>query len=226
MYAVAKGKIPGIYKTWDECKENTSGFSGAIFKKFKTINEAENFIRENNISNNNIIEEIIEKIKTIDLSENNIINSNKNVIYVDGGHNKMTGKVAFASVVDYKSRDLVEKYKYLLEDMELREVSLPVGKRTIAISNFDNVSTQQNNGAELLALIIGLRIALENTKYKIIYSDSQVVVDYWSNGRYSDKLGNEKIKRIEELIKLKRKFEGKIIKISGDINLADLGYHK
>ena len=35
-YAVKKGKKPGVYRTWDECKAQTDGFSGAIFKSFKT----------------------------------------------------------------------------------------------------------------------------------------------------------------------------------------------
>ena len=29
-YAVKNGKVPGIYNTWDECKENIHGFKGAI----------------------------------------------------------------------------------------------------------------------------------------------------------------------------------------------------
>ena len=43
-YAVKKGKKPGVYLTWDECKAQTDGFSGAIFKSFKTQEEAEAFI--------------------------------------------------------------------------------------------------------------------------------------------------------------------------------------
>ncbi|MDO5725489.1 MAG: ribonuclease H family protein [Tissierellia bacterium] len=43
-YAVKKGLVPGIYNTWDECKENVEGFSGAVFKKFKTYAEAEKFL--------------------------------------------------------------------------------------------------------------------------------------------------------------------------------------
>ncbi len=43
-YAVKKGLVPGIYNTWDECKANVHGFSGAIYKSFKTIEEAEAFI--------------------------------------------------------------------------------------------------------------------------------------------------------------------------------------
>jgi len=35
------------YQTWDECKAQTVGFSGAIFKSFKTRNEAEAFMSNN-----------------------------------------------------------------------------------------------------------------------------------------------------------------------------------
>ena len=47
VYAVAKGRTPGIYKSWDECKAQTAGFSGAIFKSFKTRDEAQAFITSN-----------------------------------------------------------------------------------------------------------------------------------------------------------------------------------
>jgi ribonuclease HI len=50
FYAVAKGKNTGIFNTWDECKINTQGYPGAIFKKFGTKGEAEEFILDKNIS--------------------------------------------------------------------------------------------------------------------------------------------------------------------------------
>jgi viroplasmin and RNaseH domain-containing protein len=40
-YAVAKGKQPGIFKTWSECESQVKGFSGAVYKKFKTETEAQ-----------------------------------------------------------------------------------------------------------------------------------------------------------------------------------------
>lgn len=50
FYAVRKGFGGAhIYKTWDECKNATNGFSGAIFKKFETLDEAKEFAyREEN----------------------------------------------------------------------------------------------------------------------------------------------------------------------------------
>lgn len=46
FYAVKKGKQPGIFKTWSECEQQVRGFSGAVFKKFKTLVEAENFVKQ------------------------------------------------------------------------------------------------------------------------------------------------------------------------------------
>lgn len=43
FYAVRKGKKTGIFLTWDECKENVTGFSGAEYKSFKTKEEAEDY---------------------------------------------------------------------------------------------------------------------------------------------------------------------------------------
>lgn len=43
-YAVAKGKTPGIYLTWNDCKAQVDGFSGAVYKGFATVQEAEEFV--------------------------------------------------------------------------------------------------------------------------------------------------------------------------------------
>ncbi|CAL7947035.1 unnamed protein product [Xylocopa violacea] len=45
-YAVAKGRKPGIYMTWNECKLQVNQFSGPVFKKFNSQHEAENFIKQ------------------------------------------------------------------------------------------------------------------------------------------------------------------------------------
>lgn len=44
-YAVRAGRKPGIYRTWDEAKTQVSGFSNAEYRSFKTLTEAENFMR-------------------------------------------------------------------------------------------------------------------------------------------------------------------------------------
>ena len=58
FYAVRKGKKIGVFSTWDECKEQVTGFKGAIYKSFKALDEAEEFVKGN--------EEKIENVEAVD----------------------------------------------------------------------------------------------------------------------------------------------------------------
>lgn len=49
-YAVKKGRTPGIYMTWDECKKMVDGYPNAIYKSFKTLEEADIFMGKSNNS--------------------------------------------------------------------------------------------------------------------------------------------------------------------------------
>ena len=46
IYAVRKGKTTGLFNTWDECRKNVDGFSGAEYKSFSTIGEARVYLGE------------------------------------------------------------------------------------------------------------------------------------------------------------------------------------
>lgn len=215
-YGVKNGHNKGVYSTWDECKQQTNGFKGAVFKKFNTFEEADEFVSGSKVIITNNLE--LDKI-----------------IYVDGGFNKRTGDSAWASVVNGYSNDLIpHAYHYgLLENMEIKEVDLPKGKRWIIISKFDGVY-HQNNGAELLALVVGLRLAIFITKnlsfVKTVFSDSQVVL-YWSIRLKDESAATfcpRKVAYINELINLRKEYEslgGTVEKVDGGSNPADLGYH-
>ena len=45
-YAVKRGKTPGIYLTWEDCRSQISGFSGAVYKGFETLEEAGAFLQQ------------------------------------------------------------------------------------------------------------------------------------------------------------------------------------
>lgn len=161
------------------------------------------------------------------------------ILYSDGGHNKMTKDEAWGSVTNDKGEDLLETYQSLFSDMNSKIVDLPskdkksLEKRRIIISKFNDVKTQQNNGAELIALVVALRIALASVGIvKTIKCDSKLLTDYWSKylkKESRNKMDPQKAKYIDELIMLRKKFEevgGNIEKISGDDNKSDLGFHK
>ncbi|PVH82935.1 ribonuclease-like protein H [Cadophora sp. DSE1049] len=44
FYAVRAGRMPGVYMTWKECQDHTVGFGGAVYKKFLTKQEADDFV--------------------------------------------------------------------------------------------------------------------------------------------------------------------------------------
>ncbi|MBP2664528.1 MAG: rnhA [Firmicutes bacterium] len=44
FYAVKTGRVPGIYRTWDECKEQVDGYPKAAYKGFATESEANEFL--------------------------------------------------------------------------------------------------------------------------------------------------------------------------------------
>lgn len=48
FYVVAKGRKPGIYLTWDDCELQVKGVKGAVFKSFKTQEDAEAYYASHN----------------------------------------------------------------------------------------------------------------------------------------------------------------------------------
>lgn len=44
FYAVKKGRLTGLFKTWDECNQQVKGFPGAVFRGFPTEQEAKEWL--------------------------------------------------------------------------------------------------------------------------------------------------------------------------------------
>lgn len=85
-YAVKKGRIPGVYHTWDECKKQVDGYSGAVYKSFSSLQEANDFL--------------IEKSKTV--FHNGLI------AYVDGSYNIKTKEYGYGCVL-IEGQKVIEK---------------------------------------------------------------------------------------------------------------------
>lgn len=92
FYAVKKGKKTGIFSTWDECKEQVTGFKGAVYKSFKTLSEAEAFLERN--------EEKIENIEEVDGV----------YAYIDGSFDRIKG--IYGSGVVIVDGDKKHEYKH------------------------------------------------------------------------------------------------------------------
>ncbi|TAQ85027.1 hypothetical protein B7494_g6646 [Chlorociboria aeruginascens] len=44
FYGVRSGREPGVYRAWDDCKKQTTGFKGAQYKSFPTEEEAQAYV--------------------------------------------------------------------------------------------------------------------------------------------------------------------------------------
>lgn len=49
VYAVARGRKPGLFGNWDDCKAQVDGFLNARYKSFPTIREAEQFLKDHGL---------------------------------------------------------------------------------------------------------------------------------------------------------------------------------
>ena len=103
FYAVKKGKTPGIYKTWAECQKNVTGFSGAVFKGFETLKEAEEFIAGHNSS---AVPEDTgasdAETKAAENSPDGISSLPKVYAFTDGSFNIKTGVYGFGGFLHYR----------------------------------------------------------------------------------------------------------------------------
>ena len=50
-YAVRKGRKTGIFENWEECQKHITGYSGAEFKKFKELHQAETYLSAESLNN-------------------------------------------------------------------------------------------------------------------------------------------------------------------------------
>ena len=84
FYAVANGRTIGIFLNWNDCNNSVKKYKNALYKKFNTKEEADNFIKvnekniddiNNNIQNHNII---------VNSKDDNIVFNPDYYVYTDG----------------------------------------------------------------------------------------------------------------------------------------------
>ena len=203
-------KNNGIVNTWAECEKIVQG-TKARYKSFIDKSVAQEWLDsgasyERNIGLNAPVNTTLEK-----------------GIYFDSGTGRGIG--VEVRITDENKENILDKIspnalKKLLKD-------------TAWIKNeFGNIQLETgrtNNFGELIGFYFALNCA-ELLKYNVISGDSRLVIDYWSLGRFHESnLESDTICYINKVIQLRKEFEknkGTVKHISGDINPADLGFHR
>ncbi len=132
-------------------------------------------------------------------------------IYFDAGTGRGAG--VEISVTDERGKNLLHK---VLKKKELNRF----GKQIVG-------EEATNNYGELLALKYAIEIAMKEDVKKV-FGDSSLVIDYWSKWRVKKEVEEETFELARKVAALRGKFEkrgGEILRISGDHNPADLGFH-
>ena len=192
----------GILENWSDCQRKVSG-KKARYKSFKTFLEAEKWL--NSGAN-------YEKKEKADLTEL-YSELDQNAIYFDAGTGRGNG--VEVRLTDFNGNSLLYK---IMNEKNINE-----------FGNYDVADTRTNNFGELVGIYTAFVYA---KKYgtKVICGDSSLIIEYWSKGRYnSSNLENDTIELIKKVTLMRNEFEkkgGTVKKISGDVNPADLGFHK
>ncbi len=97
VYAVRKGRMPGLYDTWEACRQQIAGYSGAEYKGFASRKEAQRFLDG----------DAPDKKRP----------DTEAVAYVDGSYQEATGQFSCGVVFFYGQQE--EHYSRLYEDQEL-----------------------------------------------------------------------------------------------------------
>ena len=119
-YAVKKGRNPGVYNSWSECEEQVKGFSGAEYKSFLTLEEALDFINDNN----NEVDKATSQLK-----------DNEMIAYVDGSFNKDKGYYSYGAIMFTKDEKITSSSRG--NDSELIEMRNVAGEIAGAMAAMD-----------------------------------------------------------------------------------------
>ncbi|MDT0606442.1 ribonuclease H family protein [Croceitalea rosinachiae] len=171
FYVVWKGKHPGIFDSWDDCKAQIEGVKGAQYKSFQTFVEAKKAF------NSNYLEYKGKTKGKSELTPEELLKigePNMHSISVDAASSGNPG------VMEYQGVDTKTKKKLFKQG--------PFKEGT-------------NNIGEFLALVHGLAFLKLQKSDRVIYSDSRIAIGWVRKKTCKTKLKpNLKNKEVFELI--------------------------
>lgn len=182
FYVVWKGKHPGIFETWADCKAQIEGFKGAQYKSFPTFAEAKKAYN-GNYSDYKGTSKGKSELSPQELLK--IGNPNYNSIAVDAASSGNPGKMEYRGV-----------------DTKTKKVLFHQGPFEQGTSNV----------GEFLALVHGLAFLKQKKSDRILYSDSRIAIGWVRKGKCDTKLDKtaknaqlfELIQRAEDWLKKNR----------------------
>lgn len=202
FYGVKKGRVPGVYTSWDACKAQVMGFSGAVYKGFPTKAEAEIFVGISEIARDGQTESSAEKqqiiIESVQLDIEDILqgkNKDTAVAYVDGSYHNGTKEFSYGAVIAYQGEEFHFSKK---------------------IDNKD-LASMRNVAGEIKGAECAMQFALDHKCKQIyIYHDYEGIAR-WCLGEWKTNKEGTKAYR-EFYLKIAKEVEIHFVKVKGHSN--------
>ncbi|MGL5054176.1 MAG: viroplasmin family protein [Fusobacteriaceae bacterium] len=208
-YYIIDSKEGGVLNSWDLCKKKVEGLKSR-YKSFSSYEEAKSWIDGGAVYEENTKRR--EELQKKRLKNEKDREKLKEAIYFDAGTGRGIG--VEARVTNLRGDSYIYDY---------------FPKRVNEFGNINLGKDKTNNYGELVALYCALEVAEKEKVYEI-YGDSNLILFFWSQGKCNkESLPEKTVELIEVVTKKRKEFEkkgGKIDYVSGDINPADLGFHK
>lgn len=204
-YKIIETNEKGIFDNWPDCQKKVNN-KVANYKKFNSKIEAKEWLDTGANYSKKKYNKKIQKQTFLPIEDG---------IYFDAGTGR--GKGVEVRITDKEKNSLIDEIKEILDKTKIN-----------IYKNYHLGKGFTNNYGELKALYVAINLAIKKN-IKNVYGDSKLVIDYWSKGRIKDEVAEHTKELAKKVTALRKKFElsgGKIIHISGDINPADLGFHK
>jgi len=170
-YAVKVGRVCGIYSTWEECETQIKGVSGAQYKGFKKLCDAESFIsdHQNDDAESEKAELTVDQWNERIEDAINNITQDECIAFVDGSFKEDVDKAGYGAIIFDATKEKNMLYKafpgsYDPEFVELRNVA-----------------------AELEAAKDSILLAISKNAKKITIYHDYTGISEWANGTWKAK---------------------------------------
>lgn len=158
-YAVKVGQFPGIYHTWDECKDFVIGYPNAQFKSFKELKDAEKYMR----GESETTSDVSSKPKTTKkVTTNEDLNLPPIFSFVDGSFNEKTGVYGYGGYIS------VNGVKHILQ----------------GCGDDEELASMRNVAGELEGSIAAMMFAKKNGLKNICILYDYNGIEHWADGSW------------------------------------------
>lgn len=182
FYAVRRGNAPGVYTSWSECEREVKGFKGAEYKKFKSYDEALDFLGNKALSligedKKRLYGKKAEPEREI---EEESLQDDQMLSYVDGSFHLPSMTFSYGAVII--TRDGIETFKGIDRDEELAKM--------------------RNVSGELKGAMVAMEIAIERGYKKLSLCYDYAGIEKWALGEWkTNKAGTQAYKAFYDAIK-------------------------